>query len=108
MITVEQEVKAKFQKRNPWLKPTEIDHLYDTAVFVYKKLRSPFNANIEVEPSNAAWIEMAMKEFLDRDGGTEIAYAENGISRTYDASMLSNGLRSLLIAKPKIPKRSSK
>ena len=103
------EMRARFHARYPYLSTDEVERLYQFALGAYLTLSFPFDKSIMELPDNRVrdvfWIEACMQEQLERSGCTSMtAYIENGLSATFDASQISNGLRKLITPKVGVPK----
>ena len=95
-----QKMKEDFRYENEYLSAEEVDRLYDRAVGIYLDITFPYSHDIveipEDRPRDVQWVRDCMTEILERSGTNARSYSENGLTIIYDATMLSNGLRSRL------------
>ena len=105
-IELKQKLLYNFSQAYPHITDSEIAEIYDTAFYVYSKLLSPLvpiSTVSEDRLQDFEWIKQAMREIIERSGVTSaVAYSENGMSINFDDSLISKGLKSLIIPKARI------
>ncbi len=100
MIT-ENQVKDEIKLKFTHLSDSDIDILYQSAVYIYCKLLSPFKVVTSIETervSDYRWIYLAMVDMIERNGvSSATAYSENGMSITFDGALISDNLKKLIM-----------
>lgn len=102
-------LKTRIGAKYDYFTSAEINELYNTALGVYLSSAFPYQKDIVELPDEHIrylwWIERAMIELIERSGcSSATAYQENGLSITFDGSLISSDLRRYITPKVGVPK----
>lgn len=104
--TAVERIKLDFIRRYS-LKREDVEWIYRTALDYYLSLAFPLRHDIVEFPASRIGdlrlIRMLMQNIIDREGVTSVtAYAENGMSYTFDGTMFDDKIAALIVPQGRV------
>lgn len=94
---------AELKSKYPYMEDIDIEKILNRAKAIYYMIKYPCEPDINEEKNpitnftEQMWVLMACDELIDKIGiGSAVSYKENGISMSFDNSVISSTLISMI------------